>query len=932
METATRIYPAVGITIYKDTFYVYEDSNDIWYMIKQGYGRHNRDLFVKASTAHSGKILQYSGLNSINLNTSEDFREDVGTVLTPSSKDIHKYYEALYNIPTAGNVKFLSVYVDMLTVIQVSRLGKHYGSVDVYAVRAKDTRELVGYVAASVVNGAVHFKEGSRQRASYTSNLRRFIGKIRTGNICVFSMRGVWQPGDYVVVGSYYNSPEDSQDNVFAAWSDVFMDSAVAMTAKDEVYVNGPLKFISAPEDAILPERPGVIRWPDHYTLRKRKYVIHTTNVYKVGEHSGVFYKATDPRKGTTHFVNANPFCSAYISADVDVKNWITADGVAWTILTDDNCPEISKHRLNMHKKNLEKYKNYIVMSTCYVDISKKYTVQVPLNGNRKPSETMYAYRVHYFNSDEVSYVSEAVTTPNGNARSILYFLDTVKPGHVVSSCKNVHNTADVTIKSGENLYEIYEVPLVTVGSVSDMVDEKPQPSSIDDLTAKVTSVITFPDSIQFSVAGRRGIVSVDKTKLFRVLADDPDDNVYLGAYTLKGDMLGLVKETDALSGELCIHQTTYEQVTDPGDPKLSTEFKKAARAYARQYYFDSQSIYAGKATIHLSEYYEISSGGRFSTAHRVSFEDSSDYSFISTCAFCDDLGQTRYHVNLVASSTPGSYISSSHEVHAKDMYLCSFKCIEGCSRDDLSQWVRNADVDSVSVVPAPTSNAVVMEVPAEIVTAPEPVEVATADSVERLYSLIVPRLDALGVGQDKLTARVKKLETDLEQLATDEERRGLEIKTALDTLVKQHTELLCYAKDSNLIVQQLPKLQDQVKLYLDAINNLRNYVDGVHLSVRELILKQGETDEKIIDHISNTKGSVEAVRTAIQRIVDVFKTTLSAMDEEFAEAKNRQQSIEASVNTLMGASLDVVEYQERILQNQERKGFWNWLKSLFTK
>ena len=212
---------------------------------------------------------------------------------------------------------------------------------------------------------------------------------------------------------------------------------------------------------------------------------------------------------------------------------------------------------------------------------------------------------------------------------------------------------------------------------------------------------------------------------------------------------------------------------------------------------------------------------------------------------------------------------------------------------------------------------AVVSEIPASYD------DISVADSqIEKLYERLVPRLDSIGYTQDEIKAAVKWNNGWLDDM-----------DKKLEELAKDQREIHTYVIDTNNeVTKYLSKIQDRTKLTVDAVTQLYREMDGVRGSIRELVLKQDEDNDKIVDHIANTKCLVEAVRIAIHSIIDVFQKTLNALDKEFAESKVNQLRIESGVNTLVGAAHDIVEYQERILQNQERKGFWNWLKSLFKK
>lgn len=186
----------------------------------------------------------------------------------------------------------------------------------------------------------------------------------------------------------------------------------------------------------------------------------------------------------------------------------------------------------------------------------------------------------------------------------------------------------------------------------------------------------------------------------------------------------------------------------------------------------------------------------------------------------------------------------------------------------------------------------------------------------ESLYERIVPRLDSIGRTQDEIKSATKWNNGKLDDLRKYVDGRFTESKSQL-TAVNEDVRR-CFS----VLTEEVDKRFD----------TMSDKFGSLGADIRELILKQDEDDKKIIDYIANTKGSVEAVRTDSQGIVEMLRNFLKVMDNEFSVVKYHESSIHSGIDTLITALHDVIEYQERILQNQERKGFWNWLKSLFKK
>ena len=570
---------------------------------------------------------------------------------------------------------------------------------------------------------------------------------------------------------------------------------------------------------------------------------------------------------------------------------------------------------------------NVIRVGESVIDIAKLYTVSYCVNRGGLPNDGEYlVYRVTHKDGAH-SYVAQAALHLSLESK-VNHFIRKAAGLPAGSLCMS----SGRVLCSGE--YTVYS-RVLNVGDNEFNRDSRRLLASWNNVLnsnnnkepKQMFNTIITPWSIYYSACTGHKVLEVPRLCIYSN-AEEADDTVYLRVFQ-SNKPVGFVSVYELGDAPNHIRKISCKPAC-ASDAALSDKFRNAASEYAVKLRVTSGLVYVGDACIDMSDYFRVSLGnsGRYALAHAVTFRDGAGTSYIAASIFSMDVYGMLHHIRRVAEAAPGSYVSSSHKVIPSGGYTAKWEdhapTDNGSSMDE---WL-NCTVEEV----VDNTSSVFTEAPAETITALENVSVATSESVERLYDLTAPRLDALGVGQDKLVALVKNLECTAEQFATYGESRYLETQLACETLAEQQRECLCLAKDNNLALQQLPKLQDQVKLYFDAINQLYSGLDGVRGSIRELVLKQEADDKKIIDCIANTKGSVEAIRTATNSLIDVCNDSLGMVGKEFAEIKGIYLSTESGIRTLIDATHSMIEYQERILQNQERKGFWNWLKSLFKK
>jgi DNA-binding ferritin-like protein len=225
------------------------------------------------------------------------------------------------------------------------------------------------------------------------------------------------------------------------------------------------------------------------------------------------------------------------------------------------------------------------------------------------------------------------------------------------------------------------------------------------------------------------------------------------------------------------------------------------------------------------------------------------------------------------------------------------------------------------------------------------------SEYAEKANSYIAPRLDnlqeklgvviAVGSSTDDKIEKLYNLIDENETNATNSLERVIEIQESLEDFKDRvNDKLSCIVSNQNTI-------NDNTRRCLESISKgnhqaLETYQEEINNRFDDMSLKfdslgqSHSTTKSMLNRlevcIDKIKQDLVEQRSGIGGIVDVMQRTLEAMEKEFNEAKDRQISVKASADSLIVALYDVVQYQERILQNQERKGFWNWLKSLFKK
>ena len=460
VDTPARTYVDFGVVIHKDKFYVYSDSDDIWYKLVIGKGRAgSRELFVNSTVANYVDQNSHDKIVKADLKDSDNFREYVGTELTPDNPNIARYYKALNNIPTSIHITFSNVYVDVLTVIELSKYGaRSWQTLKTYAIRNVADSTLAGYVSAAVVNGILNSTPGSAKHTTNMSVLRKFIRQVIPGEIEVFGAIRRWSNGEFFITAHYPTPAEDAAEDIYYKWHSTFIDATLA----HDDQVTEPAKD---PEDTPwvpVPEAPNVIRWPYCYTIKGRKYVVHADPWFVVGDSDEPHLMIEHPTNGSRRFVSL----MQPINSSLPIDKCITADNVKWTILEECNCSEYYLPLLQRHKEAMHRYNKVIVLDKCYVDISKHFIADIPMHGNRRPATSMNVYKVHYFDKPGISYISTYIDNHNAVSKCILFKINELGPGYVYASSRAAYNISDVTIR--EEYAESAEACVVAVSSVPD--------------------------------------------------------------------------------------------------------------------------------------------------------------------------------------------------------------------------------------------------------------------------------------------------------------------------------------------------------------------------------------------------------------------------------------------------------------------------------
>lgn len=669
--------------------------------------------------------------------------------------------------------------------------------------------------------------------------------------------------------------------------------------------------------------------------------------------------------------------------------------GRLFTVLADDyykeaGCdsnnylnPYLSHSELNDAKytkvrayiDEMKKSINTIRTDRATIDLSKEYLVSYDMIRRGTTDRRSYwAYRVTYKNSPTPSYVSvAAINAKNATvARHCIRVISEAKPGSLLmSSCRLLKKgtytvdkeyTPEGCNKINKGAYMFIELWEETLSKYLAGAPQKPACETPEKAIAKCEiNPIVFPDVVVYNAPGVRNSYRIEKRRICQVSANNND--VYLSAFDHKGTYLGVIGASERFSKDMEIQNIDSTCVLDPRDPDLSEEFLKNASKYAFEHALECDNIYAGDAIIHLDEHFNVVVGSckRKVDAHRVSFEGSNKYSFIAASAVKGNIYAACYHVKLAATSPVGSYITSSHAVIPEGEYTVEFDHLES-SPSPLADWViKTTTLDTkkeeFKKAVEDFKDGKIDEVPGleyipgtdttvSIITSQD-----TSYITDGVYSYIAPRLDnlqeklgvaiAVGSSNDEKIEKLYTLIDENETTATNSLERVTEIQESLEDFKDRvNDKLSCIVSNQNTI-------NDNTRRCLESISEgshkaLETYQEEINKRFDTMSDKFGSLGaghSMMLEVLHKTNKSVDAVkagttenRTAIQGIIDVFDETLNALDKESAEVKDRQLSIESGVSTLMGAVQSVIEYQERILQNQERKGFWNWLKSLFKK
>ena len=221
----------------------------------------------------------------------------------------------------------------------------------------------------------------------------------------------------------------------------------------------------------------------------------------------------------------------------------------------------------------------------------------------------------------------------------------------------------------------------------------------------------------------------------------------------------------------------------------------------------------------------------------------------------------------------------------------------------------------------------------------------------EEVNGCISPRLDSLqeklgvaiavGSSTDDKIEKLYNLIDENETTATNSLERVTEIQESLEDFKDRvNAKLSCIVSNQNTI-------NDNTRQCLEAISNgnhqaLKTYQKEINNRFDDMSLKfdslgqSHSTTQSMLNRLDvrtdKIKQDLVEQRSGIGGIVDVMQRTLEAMEKEFNEAKDRQLRIESGVTALMGVARDIMCAEQAIVEYQERKGFWNWLKSLFKK
>lgn len=619
-----------------------------------------------------------------------------------------------------------------------------------------------------------------------------------------------------------------------------------------------------------------------------------------------------------------------YKEAGCDSNNYLNPY-LSYKELTDAQYTKVRAY-IDEMKKSI----NTIRTDRATIDLSKEYLVSYDiLRRGIVERRSYWAYKVTHKNSSTPSYVSVAAITAETTSvsRHCIRVISEAKPGSLLMSSGRLLKKGTYTVdkeytpegcnkinKGAYTFIDLWEEKL------SKYLAEAPQkPSCETPEKAAVWSEvnpIVFPDFIVYNVPGVRRSYHIEKRRICRVGTSNND--VYLSAFDHKGTYRGVIGASERFSKDMEIQNIDSEWVLDPHDPSLSEEFLKNASRYAFEQALECDNIYAGNAIIHLYEHYNIvvGSGKRKVDSHRVSFADSNKYSFIAASAINygnNNIYAVCYHIKLAATSPAGSYITSSHTVIPEGEYTVEFDHLKS-SPSPLADWIikttnLNTKKEEFNKAVEDFKDGKISEVPGlEYIPGTDTaiaVESTFTKCIEDIHSYIAPRLDNL---QEKLGVVItvsSSLDDKIEKLYNliDEN------ETTATNSLERVTE----------IQESLEDFKDRVDDSFDDMSLKFDALGQSHSTTKSMLNRL----EMRIDEI---KQDLVEQRSGIGGIVDVMQRTLEVMEKEFNEAKGRQINVQASADTLTAATYDMVQYQERILQNQERKGFWNWLKSLFKK
>ena len=652
--------------------------------------------------------------------------------------------------------------------------------------------------------------------------------------------------------------------------------------------------------------------------------------------------------------------------------------GRLFTVLADDYYKEAgcdSNNYLNPYPSNSElndasytkvrayidemkKSINTIRTDRATIDLSKEYLVSYDMFRRGATERRSYwAYKVTHKNSSTPSYVSVAAITAENDTvvRHCIRVISEAKPGSLLMSSGRLLKKGTYTVdkeytpegcnkinKGAHEFIDLWEETLSKYDST------KPAPAPIDYDKCPVV----LPQAIYFST-GHRMTIEVPRVAIYRNGDDSSDAAVYLRAFH-KDKSLGFVplnKVMDAPNNIIDMHCAP----ATASDDTIPEAFRKAAKDYAESLNEDRKWAHVGDVDIHLSEYQMNNRKGckRSTLTYAVIHPWIGHWrpaSWIAASVFNMDHYAILYHLRMAAKAEPGSYITSDHKVLSEAEYDVKWHDYNHDLISDivdfkwLEEWLAYEPVDTkkeeFNKAVEDFKDGKISEVPSlEYIPGTETtVSVVSqlAETTEGIYSYIAPRLDnlqeKLGTVITVLSSNGDKIEKlynlidENETTATNSLERVTEIQEALEDLreefaTKFNGMLLDHSSIANKLdasCEAINKLFDDMSLKFDALGQS-------HSTTKTMLNRLEVRTDKI-------KQDLVEQRSGIGGIVDVMQSTLEAMEKEFNEAKDRQISVKASVDNLTVAAHDMVQYQERILQNQERKGFWNWLKSLFKK